>query len=115
MIDRMLIHTATIVRPAHDITGQKKGTGETTIATGVRCRIVPAGDTESMSVLGVTATEAWQGFFPPDTDIKLRDEITWQDPTVPVVMTVVGDMPFYARDPSRAHHIEVALQGKKVG
>lgn len=112
----MFIHTATIVRPTHTITAGKKVTGEETIATGVMCWIAPAGDAESASVLGMSATEAYVGVFPAGTDVELRDEITWQDPAVPVVMTVVGDQAFYTpRDSTRAHHVKVALQRKKVG
>jgi hypothetical protein len=115
VIDRLFIHTCSIVRSTHDQSGGKKVFGEETVATGVRCRFEPAGDTESASVLGISATEAWRGFFPAGTDLAIRDEVTWADPTVPVVMTVEGHMPFYARDGAAAHHMEVALKTKSHG
>ena len=39
--------------------------------------------------------------------------VTWQDPTVPIPMVVEGILPYYARDGSSPHHLEVALKAAK--
>jgi hypothetical protein len=114
VIQRLMIHSANIVRRTHTLVASKKGFAETTVATAVECRLEPAGDAKSITVLGVGAAEAYRGWFPAGTDLQLQDLVVWTDRTPNLTFTVEGDTGWTARDSATDHHLEVALKLRKV-
>ena len=110
MIEDLLIHRATIRRPTHTITGHQKATGSALVATGVVCRLEPAEEGVTQSIIGIGVSSPYRGWFARGTNIRARDLVTWTDrtPTVELVVESVADLP--SMDAAGGHHIEAALK-----
>lgn len=115
MIDTLLIHTATVQRPGHTVSGGKKTPSESTVASGVRCLLQPVGTTVAGGPLGILSSDSWVGFFAAGTDLQVRDEVLWTDRTPSLVFTVEGIEPYHEHDPSADHHLQAALKRKRAG
>ena len=114
MIDRLLVHTATIDRPTHVIAGQKKAFGATVGATTVACRVEPAGESPRATLLGLTSSEAWRAWFPPGTDVRIRAEVVITYDGVAMRAIVESVEPYSARDGAVSHHLEAMLRRRQA-
>jgi hypothetical protein len=106
----LMVHSCDVRRPTHTKTLQEKDIGSTLVATGVACRIEPAGDAAGSAILGIGAEKARRVFFQGDEDIRQRDIL---ECSTGETMVVVSREPFCAGS-AEVHHLEVRCSVREV-
>jgi len=113
MIERIMVHTATIRRPSHaKVDGRKVFDESAVVASGQQCRLEAAGDSTRATLLGVTADQAWQGWFPAGTDLRLGDVVARTDDGAGREFVVRGVDVVQGRETDE--HIEALLQERGI-
>lgn len=112
MIESLLVHSATIKRPTHDKSSQRKVMSEVVVATGVSCRMEAAGDTATAAMLGIGVSKAWRAFFASDADLQIGDIVEMESgPSVSAV--ILGIEQRWGAGPVQ-HHFEVMLKTRDI-
>lgn len=99
-----LIHTVDIARPSHDKVGKVKVLGYDSVATGVACRIEPAGDSPTTTLLGIGVAQSRRIFLMDDADIEAGDLVV---ASTGETMIVRSRERYYS---SGAHHIQAMAE-----
>lgn len=90
-----MIHTCNVERERHDTEDRRKAFNREPFISDQDCNIQPVSDQAVIAVLGRTASEAYIGLFPGDSDIQMGDHVTRtdSDPHLKFEVETVVDSP----------------------